>query len=204
MKFICGNQRRRNFLELAAIASLIHPRAPRAKPVGRTRDTGIPARAPALRGSSPRHRAPRASPESACSPWARRLPVFPGFAQEQRETPHFRVLLGGHGCLPVPVSVLARLYFQCPNLAWGAGPARPAPSLCLVCAGLSREAGCSFPKSPFASVPGGADKRSLSFLGCQSFIARGVAVYKTELQAEGSATRVKWCFSLGSPEVRQP
>lgn len=128
---------------------------------------------------------------------------FAGFAQEQRETPHFRVLLGGHGCLTVPVSVLATLYFQCPNPAGGKGPARPAPSVCLICAGLSREPGCSFPVSPFAYGLG-IDKRSLSLLGCQSFIARGMAIYKSELHVEGSAKRVKWCFSLGSPEIRQP
>lgn len=152
MKFTYGNKRRRNFPELAAIASLIHH---------------------AHRGPHPSQHAPLSSQTTD----------FPGFAQEQRNATL-------PGCLTVPVSVLTRLYFQCPNPAGGTGPARAAPSLCWVCAGLSREPGwrSSFPKSPFAYGLG-VDKRSLSLLGCQSFTARGVVIYKTELQAEGSATR---------------
>lgn len=79
---------------------------------------------------------------------------FAGFIQEQRKTPHFRVLLGGHGS-PYSSGFRSReiLLSLPPNPAGGTGPARPAPNLRLICAGLSREPGCSFSKSPFASVP---------------------------------------------------
>lgn len=169
--FIYGNKRCCNFQERAAIASLIHPSAPRAEPVGRTKGTGTrerggkkhedrvrhgsPSRsATALRGFSPRHSARGPHPSEHAPARARKLPIFrrvrprtkknatlPGSATSSRVALQFRFPFS-RDCT-----------FSPPNPAVGTGPARPAPNLRLICAGLSREPGCSFPKSPFASVP---------------------------------------------------
>lgn len=185
--FIYGNKRRCNFQERAAIASLIHPSAPRAEPVGRTKGTctrarararararrsgsegekkhedrvrhGSPSRsAPALRGFSPRHCARGPHPSQHAPARTRKLPIFrrvrsrtkknatlPGSARRSRVALQFRFPFSRDFTLISPPP---------PNPAGGTGPARPAPNLRLICAGLSREPGCSFLKSPFASVP---------------------------------------------------